>query len=367
MRVTHIFKTYFPDTQGGLEEAIRQISKCAIKEGIPTTVISLSKNPRDLIQDGVKTKSYYSNFNFLSNPFSWSLTREFSSIVENSDIIHLQFPWPTGELLTLLFNIKKPIVLTFHCDIHNNSFFKKLYTPFIRAILKKSDVIVPTSENLLNSTSILKPFRSKCKVVNLWIDEERFETNPSPSEETKALVEKIIDFGLFVGVLRWYKGLDVLLDAAKKQAGNIVIVGKGPLLKKLLKRISDENISNVFIVGFKSDDDVKYLLMKSKFFVLPSISPAEAFGQVLLEASYYCKPMITTELGTGTSYVNLHGVTGEVVEANNVEELSASITKLFDNVELCDFYGRNAYKRLFDNFTMKKQAQKYIEIYKELV
>ena len=77
MRITHIFTTYFPDTQGGLEEAIRQISKSSIEEGFEVSVISLSKKPKEDLQDGVKTKSFYTSFDILSNPFSWSLVEAF--------------------------------------------------------------------------------------------------------------------------------------------------------------------------------------------------------------------------------------------------------------------------------------------------
>jgi len=366
MKVTHIFKTYFPDTQGGLEEAIRQISKAAIKASIAVRVVSLSKNPKEQVQDGIETKSYYTTFDMMSTPFSWNLVKDFRSIVKNSDIIHLQFPWPTAELLTLFFNVRKPIVLTFHCDIHINPMIRMLYVPFIHAILRKSDVIVPTSYNLQKSTKLLKKYQDKCKVVNLWIDEDRFDDNLVPSQDFAEHVNKIGDFCLFVGVLRWYKGIDVLLDAAKKVNKTIVIVGKGPLYNQLNERIENEKIGNVLLMGYQSDANVKYLLSKCKFFVLPSVSPAEAFGQVLLEASFYKKAMISTELGTGTSYVNLDKETGHVIPPNNVIRLIDAINHLFDNPEVCRQFGENAYHRLLDNFTLKQQAQKYLDIYQEL-
>lgn len=366
-KITHIFKTYYPNTQGGLEEAIRQIGKFSIKNGFSVKVISVSKKPYDAMLDGIKCKSYYHSFGNQSIPASVDLIRNFRSIVRDSDIIHLQFPWPVGELMTLLFNVKKPIVITFHCDIHNRKLIRMLYTPFITLLFKRAKIIVPTSENLMNSTPILSKFKDKCRIVNLWLDEERFLKLNEPSNDFLRSVQDMDKFCLFVGVLRWYKGLEVLFDAAKKIQGNIVIVGKGPLYNQLRERIEKDKIDNIFLLGFQSDENVKYLIKKSRFIVLPSISPAEAFGQILLEASFYGKPMVTTELGTGTSYVNVDNVTGFVVEPGDIEMLSDKCNRLFTNDALIEKFGINANKRYLENFTEIIQGPKYIDIYNEIL
>ncbi len=366
MNITHLFKTYYPNTQGGLEEAIRQISKFTLKNGYSIKVVSTSKIPFDGELDGIKCKSFYHSQGNDSSPFSIELVKNFKSIVNNSDILHLHFPWPTGELLTLFFNVKKPIVITFHCDIQKRFFLRTLYTPFIRKLFKKAKVIIPTSENLMNSTPILSEFKDKCKPINLWLDEDRFLKLSIPDIDFQSEVSKYGDYCLFVGVLRWYKGLDCLLDASKTIKGNIVIVGKGPLYLKLKKRIEVEKINNVFLLGFQSDENVKYLINKSRFIVLPSISPAEAFGQILLEASYFCKPMITTELGSGTSFVNLNNKTGFVVEPSNSNFLTEKCNILFNNNNLVEEYGRNAYIRYKENFTELIQGIKYVDIYNNI-
>lgn len=365
--ITHIFKTYFPNTQGGLEEAIRQIGKYSIKNNYNVKVVSVSKLPFDGELDDIKCKSYYHSFGSNSMPISIDLIKNIKSIINEADIIHLQFPWPTGELLTVLFNKKKPIVITFHCDIHNRKIIRLLYTPFIKILFKKAQIIVPTSENLMKSTPILSKFKDKCSIVNLWLDEERFLKQKDPSDDFKTEVRKMEEFCLFVGVLRWYKGLDILLDAAKKIQGNIVIVGKGPLFEKLNKRIEYEKITNVFLLGFQCDKNVNFLIKKSRFIVLPSISPAEAFGQILLEGSFYGKPMITTELGTGTSFVNVNNKTGFVIEPSNCNALIEKSNMLFDDNNLVEKFGRNAYNRYLENFTEDIQGPKYMKIYNDIL
>jgi rhamnosyl/mannosyltransferase len=364
--ITHIFKTYFPDTQGGLEEAIRQIGKYSLQKGYNVNIVSVSRKPKIQMLDGICCKSYKFSFGNDSLPISIPLLKNFKEIINQTDIIQLHFPYPYGELLTLLNGTKKPIVVTFHCEIFNRALIRFLYQPFLKALFKKVKVIVPTSENLLNSTQILQQFRNKTQVINLWLDKNRFSKLKPATPDFCNKIKNYGAFALFVGVLRWYKGINVLLDTAKSIQGKILIVGKGPLKSYIKKRIEDENLNNVILTGYLTDDELAYLFQKCIFTVLPSTSPAEAFGQVLLESCYYSKPMISTELGTGTSFVNINKQTGYVITPNSAEELTIAMNNLFSNDKICQTMGKNAKYQLEKNFTAEVQGEKYIEIYNNL-
>lgn len=242
-----------------------------------------------------------------------------------------------------------------------------LYQPFIHAVLDRADVIAVDSQALLRTTPILKRYKKKCEVVNLWIDKKRFEQCDAISYDIPEHIRDLDNFALFVGVLRWYKGMDILLDAARSTKGQIVIMGKGPLFSRIDRRIREEGITNVRLIGYQNDNVLKYLLSQCRFTVLPSISPAEAFGQILLESCYFHKPMVTTELGTATSYVNMNGKTGIVVPANNAKALSQAMNQLFASDYDCRRFGKNAFIRLNQFFTVEKQAPKYIKIYERLM
>ena len=109
-------------------------------------VIATEKRDAEcLTSDGSKVRFYKKELDFYSNPFSLSLVKDFKTICENTDIIHFHFTWPTVELLALFYRIKKPMVVTFHCDIHKNRFLKTIYLPVIRRFLKQADKICVTS------------------------------------------------------------------------------------------------------------------------------------------------------------------------------------------------------------------------------
>jgi Glycosyltransferase len=365
--ITHLFKTYFPDTQGGLEEAIRQIGKYALKEGYDVKVISVSHNPNNQYLDGIKCVSYKNDLNISTMPISFKLVKDFWKIIDETDIIQIHSPYPFVELLTLFHKISKPIILTYHAEIVGRDFFVKCYYPFYKKLFTKVNVIVPTSLNLAKSTPILDYYPDKIYPINLWLDQERFLRLDEPLEEFKEFVLQLGDFALFVGVLRRYKGLSTLLDAAKNIKRNIVIVGKGPEMLNLKNRIISEKISNIFLLGYQSDENIAFLLKKCSFFVLPSSTRGECFGQVLLEASYFHKALISTELGTGTSFVNIDNLTGFVVPPQDAIALQDKMNYLFENKDISVKMGENAYKRYRDNFTENIQGKKYIELYKRLL
>lgn len=67
----------------------------------------------------------------------------------------------------------------------------------------------------------------------------------------------------------------------------------------------------VHFLGEPLDDELVTLIGRRDF-APPSTNRAEMFGIVQIEAMASGGPVICTELGTGTSFVNQHGLTGLV-------------------------------------------------------
>ncbi|MFO7911554.1 MAG: glycosyltransferase [Desulfotignum sp.] len=366
-RVTHVFKTYFPQTAGGLEEGIRQCATYAAARGFDVKVVCVG--PADFTvtsQEGITTRFYKKTADVFSNPFSFSFARDFSAICRQTDLLHFHFPWPTAEILALVQDLQKPALVTFHCDIHKLMPVKKIYLPLIKRFLRKMDCICVTSWPLFNNTPYLAPFKNKTQQISLFMNEQRF-AGPGPADPALVAFAEKRDFALFVGVLRWYKGLDILLDAARTTAGDILIVGTGPLYEKLYARIKKENLTNVYLLGFQSDTNLKWLIKNARMVVLPSITPAEAFGQILLEALYFQKPLVSTRLGTGTSVVNRHGYTGIVVAPGCSRSLALAMNTLFSDNSLATQFSQNARNHYNTHFTPQTQGDKYLTLYHSLL
>src|SRR5690606_28389959 len=131
-------------------------------------------------------------------------------------------------------------------------------------------------------------------------------------------------FFLFVGVMRYYKGLHILLDACRITSSPVVIVGAGSMVARPLELARLLPLDNVHFLGPLPDAEKNVLLQLSRVIVFPSHLRSEAFGISLLEGAMFGKPMISSEIGTGTSYINISGQTGLVVPPSDAAALRAA-------------------------------------------
>ncbi len=87
----------------------------------------------------------------------------------------------------------------------------------------------------------------------------------------------------------------------------------------------------------------------------------------LLEGLYFSKPLVSTELGTGTSIVNRHNHTGFVVQAGCHLCLARAIDKILTDEHCAQGFSKNAFHHYLDNFTARAQGDKYLRIYRSLL
>jgi rhamnosyl/mannosyltransferase len=141
----------------------------------------------------------------------------------------------------------------------------------------------------------------------------------------------------------------------KKVSGRLEIVGDGPLRNDLYQVARDAALSDrVVFRGFISEEELLELYDMADILVLPSTDEGEAFGYVLVEAMASRTAVISTELGTGTSYVNQHGKTGLVIPPNNVDALVNALQILLSNKHILKEMKNSAYQRVKSNFTIDR-------------
>ncbi|HYD82229.1 MAG TPA: glycosyltransferase family 4 protein [Paucimonas sp.] len=369
MRVLHVFKTYYPDSYGGVEQVIRQLSSAAARMGVSNQVFTLSRQAAavPLLHDGATTiVRVQTHVDVASTPMSWAAAGAFRQAVRQADLIHYHYPWPFGDLLHLAAGQSRPAILTYHSDVVRQRLLMPVYRPLMRRFFSKVRMIVPTSPNYLQSSELLQEYREKTTVIPIGLDEHSY-----PQAEAERIDywrdEAGQDFFLFVGVLRYYKGLHILLDACAGSRSRVVIVGAGPVEADLKQQAARLGLTNVRFLGAVSDEDKVALLRLSRAVVFPSHLRSEAFGVTLLEGAMYGKPLISSEIGTGSSYVNVDGVTGIVVPPNDPEALRTAMRRLEDDPALAADMGRNARARFDALFTAQRMAGAYVELYREVL
>ena len=368
LKILHFFKTYYPDTMGGIEQVIFQLAEGGIQHGIESEVLYLS--PRGAMRNekiaNHVTHRSYENFQLASTGFSFGAIKDFSELAEQADIIHFHFPWPFMDMVHFLTRVKKPTLVTYHSDIVKQKTLLKLYNPLLHAFLRNVDVIVASSPNYVASSEVLGKYMDKVEVVPIGIDRSTYPevTDASVAHWREAIGER---FFLFVGALRYYKGLDFLLDAARQTMLPIVIMGKGPMEMALKQKAKDANLENVIFVGALPDSDKATLMSLCFALVFPSHLRSEAFGISLLEGAMYGKPLISCEIGTGTTYINIQGETGCVAIPGDSLSLAHAMKTLWSDPISAARMGENALKRYEEHFTANEMVKSYSKIYQSLL
>lgn len=367
MRVLHVYKSYYPDTVGGIEQVIAQLATALRAFGDESRVFTLSPHPQPPVLQRPEGEVHRSRtaVEIASTPLSVSAFGNFRRALDWADVVHYQFPWPFADLLHLGCAKGKPSVVSYQSDIVRQKLLLHAYAPVMQRFLRSVDAVVATSPQYRDSSEVLAGLPRPARIIPNGIDSASYPEPPAHNLQAwREMVGE--DFFLFVGVLRYYKGLETLLRAAKGLGGRIVIAGSGPEAKHLQEHAAREGLSSVHFVGAVSDEDKMSLLRLSRAFVFPSHLRSEAFGMSLLEAAMCSRPMVCCEIGTGTSYINVDGVTGFVVPPEDPGALQAAMRKLMEDKPLAQRMGEKARARLEETFSARAMAQAYHQLYAEV-
>jgi rhamnosyl/mannosyltransferase len=367
IRVLHFFKTYYPETMGGIEQVIFQLAEGGIPLGIQSEVLYLSRRGSARSERVAHHFSHRSKLDLhvASTGFSLSAFHDFAELASEADLIHYHFPWPYMDLVHFATRLRKPTVLSYHSDIIKQKHLLKLYQPLMHSFLGNVDHIVAASPNYVATSPVLGRFRDKVSIIPFGLDKK---TYPIPSPERLAYWRARLGerFFLFVGALRYYKGLTFLLHAVRGGEMPVAIVGCGPLEAELHTLANNLGLSNIHFLGILPDEDKAALLTLCYALVFPSHLRSEAFGISLLEAAMYGRPMISCEIGTGTTYINIAGETGLVVPPSDSLALRHAMHTLWEQPQLAERMGREAASRFEALFTAEAMISSYTKLYHNL-
>jgi len=370
MKVLHVYRTYFPDSQGGLEEVIRQICLNTRNHGVESRVFSLSPNPEPGFIDAeegqiVRVKQ---SFEIASCGFCFGGLAEFNRQVAWADVVHYHFPWPFADVMHAVAGHPRPSLVTYHSDIVRQKLLSYLYRPLMNHFLGSVDRIVATSPNYFATSDVLSNFSDKVDIIPIGIQRDSY---PQLSDESEIVQEVESQYGrgffLFVGVLRYYKGLHILLEAMRDATYQVVIVGSGPVERELKALARELGLVNVHFCGYLKDDIKMALFHLCRAVVFPSYLRSEAFGVTLLEGAMCGKPLISAEVGSGTSHINIHQQTGLVVTPGCPRSLREAMDTLYYNSRDAEAMGQRARERYEELFTGVAMGKRYAEVYRDML
>ena len=367
MRILHVYKDYHP-VMGGIENHLHVVAREQAKRGHDVTV--LVTNPVGMKtsvqeEEGVRVIRAARLTTIASTPISFSLPLELAK--RRPDIAHLQFPYPVGEISNLIFGRAKRTIISYQSDVVRQAGILRLYNPILRVVLRRADRILASSPNYILSSPYLRPLADRCTVIPLGIDIDRF-SQPQPQNVNVLRSRFPGPLLLFVGRLRYYKGLNYLIEAMKQIEATLLFIGTGPEAANLGEQAYLAGVADkVRFLGDISDEHLPGYFQAADLFVLPSSQRSEAFGIVLLEAMAAGTPLISTELETGTSWVNQHGETGLVVPPRNPDALTQAVnTILADDIRRKQM-GANAKIRAKTEFGLSLLVDRLLDLYHDVL
>jgi rhamnosyl/mannosyltransferase len=360
LRILHVAK-YYPPVPGGMERVVQTLCRVA-GDRLDSRVLAFSRarTTTEEVVEGVPVTRVGTIGQAGSVPVAPTLAAHLRRARADVMIVHEPNPW---ALLSLMFAAPPiPFAIWFHSDVIRPRLqYRLFYAPLARPSYRRASRFVVSSPALAESSPVLQQYRDRIVVVPFGIDAPAWERDDAVAEAAQrrraAAGRPVV---LFVGRLVPYKGVDVLIAAAGALPVRLVIVGDGPMAEAWKAAAAGRHAAEIEFTGSLPDEDVKMWMRTADVLVLPSVTAAEAFGVVQLEAMASGVPVISTRVASGVPWVNRDGETGLVVAPGEVAGLRAALERLLADPPLRKRLGAGGTARVRAEFTMEAMADRLV-------
>jgi glycosyltransferase involved in cell wall biosynthesis len=361
--VLQVGKFYSPD-EGGMETHLEGLCRhMSAHARVEVLVSSRGRQTTHEVVDGVSVTRTGTIATLRSAPLCpdlWRLIR-----ASTADVIHLHHPNPSAFLSYLLSGHRGHLIVTYHSDVVQQRLLNVIYEPIVRAVLRRADAIIVSSQEYMNSSSMLERYRDRCEVISMAIEPERFiRADPETVSRIRRVYgDRIV---LAVGRLVYYKGLEYLVRAMRNVRGHALIIGQGPMHDPLVAEAEAARVADrVTLLGHVPDPTPYY--HAARIFALPSHLRSEAFGIVQLEAMAAGLPVVNTRIPSGVPGVSLDGVTGITVPPGDPESLAAAINALLDDPERATELGEAGRRRVVERYSLEGMTERTLALYRRVL
>jgi glycosyltransferase involved in cell wall biosynthesis len=408
-----------PESFGGAGNTVFSLAKELKKKGEDVRIITSTQNREDegeVEYEGLKIHRIYSNYHVrwraylsLYNP---SVVRKVKQIMLDfkPDIVHANNIHSHISYKTLKVSKQSgaKVILTAHdvmlfhygkfteyidpkkisCDSNYKispwtqfKVHKRRYNPFrniiIRYYLKYCDGVYAVSNEL-------KKVLEQNNIKNVEVVYNGIDTKVwTPQIAVKGLSSGNEVYGgeslrsnlnltdrkvvLQVGRLSWTKGsmqIIEIMNLVKKSVSNsvLVIASNKDIYGKEIERVAKKSGVEIVFTGWLDSADLRNVYSMSDVVVFPSVC-FDTFGMVNIEAMAMKKPVVATCFG-GSKEVVEEGITGYIRNPYDTESFAEAVSDLLESPRKAEEFGERGRKRVEENFTLKKQVNVYIDIYK---
>ncbi len=359
--ILHLGK-YYPPEPGGMEVVVKSFAEATAARLDNYCLVASKAGPTRVERSGGATVHFLKERGtILLTPvlpsLPWVLHRLRKERRFQAILLHYPNPMAVAALaLSLLFRRKgEKIVVWHHADVLLEERWKRalfgMFRPVEEWVFRQADAFLAATPHHVSCSDTFRRFADRTAIIPYAIPDPWFEVSDADRSSAERIRETMGgSFLLFVGRLVPYKGLETLLRAADRIPCGIAIIGTGPLDAALRKEIAARGLEGkVRLLGRAGDLRPYYL--GCDFLVLPSVSALEGFGIVQIEAMALGKPVVSSDLPSGVTYVNVHGETGLTFHVGDDAGLADACNRLLSDGTLRVRLGENARRRTFGKFS----------------
>jgi rhamnosyl/mannosyltransferase len=355
-RVVHVGK-FYPPVSGGMETVVETL--CQASAGLVQSDVLVMNTGRETVEERIDDVGV-TRVGTIGAAGSVTIAPGLMSHLRRvrADLLVLHEPNPWALLSFALVHPSTPVVIWYHSDVVRPALqYALFYAPLARPAYKRALRFIVSSPALGEHAAALEPYRDRLRVIPFGIDPAAWRTGRNGGPP----------FVLFAGRHVPYKGVDVLLRALQGTGIATVIAGDGPMRaawEALARELGVDG--HVRFAGEVPDGELRRLMETCAVAVLPSVTRAEAFGYVQLEAMACAKPIVSTDVPSGVSWVNQHDRTGLVVPAGDAAALRAALQRLMADQALRHRFGAAGRARVEQEFTLARLRERLTSLYDEL-
>jgi glycosyltransferase involved in cell wall biosynthesis len=369
LRILHAYKIYRPDIDGGIPAVMSSLAQASDMH-TSHSILAARRfgTARHYTLDGVAVEAVASLGTLFSTPLAPGYIPAFMRRARSSDIVIHHAPLPLNDAAILLgLPDDVALVVYWHADILGYPLLKRLVAPLIRRVLARADRIVVSGQPMIEHSEFLKPHAEKCAVLPYGMDLDYWRALDSGERAIAEQMRRdrprhIVALGRLIG----YKGYDVLIRAMQGIEGHATIIGEGPLLWELQQLATRLGVSDrIHFSGRLPRNEIRRLFHSAQAFAFPSVTDAEAFGIVQIEAMASGLPIVNTSLSTTVPLVARHDHEALTVPPNDPQALSQALNRIFDDHALHARLGTAGRKRATSEFGQSVFRARMADIYQD--
>jgi glycosyltransferase involved in cell wall biosynthesis len=358
-KVLHVGK-FYPPHHGGMERVLETL--CLVSRGFVESRVLVANASRETVEEEVHGIPV-TRVGTIGAAGSVHVAPSFALHLRRAraDLIVLHEPNPWALLSYAIARPSAPLAIWYHSEVVRPALqYALFYAPMARVAYSRARRFVVSSPALAANAAALGPYQERVAIIPFGID-------PAPWRQPDAPPAPGPPFVLFAGRHVDYKGVDVLLRALEGSTAHAVIAGDGPRRAQWEQLSRDLGLTRrVTFPGEVPDQELRRLMHACTALVLPSVTQAEAFGYVQIEAMAAGKPVISTDVPSGVSWVNQDGRTGLVVRAADAAALRGAIDRLTADPTLAARLGATGRARVEEEFTLERLRDRLRRFYEDL-